>query len=184
MALNEGSFVQVAPLTDFSDAWSDFLNTRSENLKTLAPEPPIEALRQLFDSSYSASSSASPTTVTDSPTTIADSPTTVTATPITLTDSSSSSSPSANGNAFKALADISSSGDDSSSAQLVSLAEKYGPVVLGLLAGNVLIGVALVAIGLVMCMRRGTGKTRSVSPTYAPVRFKEADSGLDGNYHD
>jgi saccharopepsin len=151
--INDGSFVRVAPLTQFADAWSDFINTRTANLKMLAPEPPIDVLQGILGSNSSSSSS-------------------------------NSSSPGSDG-ASKFLADdLSSSTDDGSSSRLVSLVEKYGPVIIGLLAGNILIGVALVAIGLMVCMRRGSEKTRSVSPTYAPVRFKEADSGVDTSYHD
>lgn len=75
----------------------------------------------------------------------------------------------------------------SSDSKLTSLVEKYGPVVLGLLAGNVLIGLLLCILGLMTCLRvvvKSGVKIRSISPSYAPVRAKEEGSGADEKYFD
>lgn len=83
------------------------------------------------------------------------------------------------------LSSDSSSG--SSDDQLTSLVEKYGPIVIGLLAGNVAIGLMLCIIGLFVCLRvvvKSGASSRNVSPRYAPVRFKEADSRVDDDYRD
>ena len=61
-------------------------------------------------------------------------------------------------------------------SQLTSLVEKYGPIIIGLLAGNLVVMCVLCIIGLVACTRgiiRGGARTRAVNPTYAPVRTKE-----------
>ncbi|KAI0699010.1 aspartic peptidase domain-containing protein [Cytidiella melzeri] len=155
---NDGSFIQLLPITNFSSAWPDFITTRTANLKDLPAEPSYAQLQAIFTSNSSTSDSSSSPSTTDNAEHVS-------------TDGSKA-----------ALADGGSGGSDD--PQLVSLVQKYGPIVIGLLAGNLLIGFALVVTGLVACMRRSGGKARSVSPTYAPVRFKDADSGLDSNYHD
>ncbi|KAJ7108991.1 aspartic peptidase domain-containing protein [Mycena crocata] len=52
--------------------------------------------------------------------------------------------------------------------------KKYAPIVIGLLGGNLLVVLILVAIGLVVCIKRG-GKDvrRSRAQKYAPVGFTE-----------
>ena len=81
------------------------------------------------------------------------------------------------------MASTDSRADDEHS-QLVSLVGKYGPAVVGLVAGNVFVGVILAAIGIATCLRRQGAKSRNISPMYAPVRFKEAESGIDPTYQD
>ena len=78
------------------------------------------------------------------------------------------------------------SGSADEDSQLVSLVKRYGPAVIGLLAGNILIGVILAAIGVAACLRRQGAKSRNISPSYAPIRFKEANtsSGVDVTYQD
>ena len=73
------------------------------------------------------------------------------------------------------------------SSQLYNLVDKYGPIIIGLLAGNVLIGVLLCIIGLTVCLRghvRSGAKTRNIGSSYAPVRFKEAEAYEAREYHD
>lgn len=73
----------------------------------------------------------------------------------------------------------SSASDD---ARVASLLDKYGPIVLGLLAGNLLLMVILCIIGLSVCVRgciRGGAKSRTVGSTYTPVRFKDAEPATD-----
>jgi saccharopepsin len=75
------------------------------------------------------------------------------------------------------------SGSDGSNAQLLSLIEKYGPVVIGLLAGNVAIGLLLFAVAVISVLRRPNVKSRTINPSYTPVRFKEAEPA-EARYHD
>ena len=80
----------------------------------------------------------------------------------------------------------STSGGDAS-AQLYSLVDKYGPVVLGLLAGNLLVGILLLIVALAACVRgrvRSGATTRNIGPSYAPVRFKESEAYEAREYHD
>ncbi|RPD63822.1 acid protease [Lentinus tigrinus ALCF2SS1-6] len=61
--------------------------------------------------------------------------------------------------------------DDDSSSNGDSWGKKYGPIVLGLLGANLLVGVVLLAVTVTMCVRGVKGK--SVGSRYTPVRFKE-----------
>lgn len=75
-----------------------------------------------------------------------------------------------------------SSSTTSSSSSVVSLLDKYGPVVIGLLAGNMVLMAILCVIALVGCTRgamRSGARTRSVGPTYAPVSFRDKVSTVD-----
>ena len=80
----------------------------------------------------------------------------------------SQSSSSSDASVLGAVASDPSS-DDSSSTD--SWGKKYGMIALGLLAGNLLVGLVLLAVTLTMCVRGVKGKS---GPRYAPVRFKEA----------
>ena len=75
----------------------------------------------------------------------------------------------------------------SSDSSLYNLVDKYGPVIIGLLAGNLLIGILLVIIGLAACLRghvRAGAQSRNIGSSYAPVRFKEAEAYEAREYHD
>jgi len=71
-------------------------------------------------------------------------------------------------------ADVLTAADSSSSNSTTSLSEvmdsinHYGPIIIGLLAGNIFIGIILVAVGVSMCVRRG-GTISRRRKTYAPV---------------
>ena len=73
--------------------------------------------------------------------------------------------------------------------QLLGLVDKYGPVIVGLLAGNLLVGLLLCLIGLAACLRsrvRTGVQSRSINPSYAPVRVKDAEQPFEvrAEYHD
>lgn len=75
----------------------------------------------------------------------------------------------------------------STDSALYSLVDKYGPVVIGLLAGNLLVGVLLLIVGLAACLRghvRSGAKARDIGSSYAPVRFKEAEADEAREYRD
>lgn len=82
------------------------------------------------------------------------------------------------------LASSSPNNDGSDNLQFTSQVQRYGSIVVGLLAGNLLVGVALFVIGVAAFLRQAGRKNRSISPTYVQVRFKGADSGLDLDYRD
>jgi hypothetical protein len=83
------------------------------------------------------------------------------------TDTSSSASTST---------DISATGSQTDSQSAV---KKYAPIVIGLLGANLLIGLILVALGVLGCIRRGnrgTTKSSAARTSYAPVGTKEEGS--------
>lgn len=99
-----------------------------------------------------------------------------------------SSGPSVSG----AIGDVSNveigSGDSSFAAVLVAaVLNKWGPVIIGLLAANVLMVTILCIVAIVACTRgviKGGAKSRSIGASYAPVRVKEAEPSLSETYHD
>ena len=65
---------------------------------------------------------------------------------------------------------------DGSDSDLTSLVKKYGPVVIGLLAGNLIVGLLLLFVGLAVCVKgviKGGAKTRTMGSAYVPVSFKD-----------
>lgn len=87
---------------------------------------------------------------------------------------SSSSDDNDDDDSADAVAGASSVSSSSADAQTSSNSlNTYGPVIIGLLGGNVLVGIVLCAIALSVCIRKG-GKSRSVRQDYTPVAFKEA----------
>ncbi|GLB40049.1 putative peptidase A1 family protein [Lyophyllum shimeji] len=63
---------------------------------------------------------------------------------------------------------------------------RYAWIVIGLLAANLLVGLVLVALGVLSCVRRGTPKEgKPKAAHYVPVRFKDEDAGpAVGGYRD
>ncbi|KAF8057031.1 aspartic peptidase domain-containing protein [Lyophyllum atratum] len=61
---------------------------------------------------------------------------------------------------------------------------RYAPAVIGLLAANLLVGMVLLILGVVGCVRRGTpreGRAREMkAPHYVPVKFRDEDGGVAG----
>lgn len=101
----------------------------------------------------------------------------------TTTSTSSKSSPTSNG---KAVENAVQSDDLQDSASVVDKFNAYGPAIIGLLSGNLLVGIILCAIGLSVCIKRGAsvGSASRSAPIYAPVRFKEDNgSSLSGRSH-
>jgi saccharopepsin len=64
-----------------------------------------------------------------------------------------------------------------------STVEKYAPAVIGLLAANLLVGLVLIVLAVLGCVRRGSrGAPNSSAPSYVPVKLKEEDH-TDTSYH-
>lgn len=151
-----GSFVQLMSTTDLDVALPDFRASRGHALASL----PYELSPSEFLKYYTSDSSTYANSDSDS-----DSDSNV----VGAIDATSSPSPS------------SSSSDDS----LYSLVKQYGPVVIGLLAGNILIGVILCIIGVLTCMKtivRSGARSKTLPSTYTPVRFKENEATEDNGY--
>ncbi|KAJ7185063.1 hypothetical protein C8R46DRAFT_1300906 [Mycena filopes] len=78
--------------------------------------------------------------------------------------------------AIAAAGDIGSVNSDDSSSQV----KKYAPIVIGLLGGNLLVGLILLALGLVACVKRSATVGRA-GGKYRAVRFAEEETqALDG----
>ncbi|TFY62022.1 hypothetical protein EVG20_g6851 [Dentipellis fragilis] len=187
---NGNPFVHMLPLTNAETAWADFIKSRQETMKKHAPEATREELYQLANMSNpdSSSSGASATA----------SPLVSTSTSIDVATSVSTFSPAASTSGAKAFnkdedvsvdkvaSALSDSGSSSDVTPLLQRLDKYGPVVLGLLAGNIIVGIALCILGFSFCMKRDR---RTISPSYAPVRetvapnFEHAESFIN-KYHD
>ena len=150
--------------TDLNEALPEFKEARNQALANLPPQLPPSELARLIngtrdssDGSVSDSSDLSDNSVSGGP--------------------NDASIPSASGGV---------SDPTTSDSQLYALVQKYGPVIIGLLAGNVIIGVVLCVIGLFVCIKstvKSGVRTRSLAPTYVPVRFKEAEVAEEGGVH-
>ena len=164
-------FIQMISTTDSATMWHDFQTNRTATLAQL-PLPLDPALIVHYEGGSSSSSTASsPTTTSTSTSTSPASPTTTTA-----ATAASSSSPSGATQAPDSLAANLSgavSTDGTPSAGDDSWGNKYGKVVLALLAANLAVGLALLAVVVTMCMRRRRESSSSGPGRYAPVRFKE-----------
>ncbi|KIP07541.1 hypothetical protein PHLGIDRAFT_414342 [Phlebiopsis gigantea 11061_1 CR5-6] len=73
----------------------------------------------------------------------------------------------------------------SNDSAVVSLLDKYGPIVIALFAGNIVIMTLLCVIAHAACMRgaiRGGARARNSSPSYAPVAFKDRAANEDPEF--
>jgi len=80
----------------------------------------------------------------------------------------------------KAGADLAPTDNDTSAVA------RYAPIVIGLLAANLLVGLVLLVLGVFGCVRRGTaeeGKMGAKATHYVPVKLKE-DAGQPEGYRD
>ena len=162
-------FIQMISTTDSATMWHDFQTNRTATLAQL-PLPLDPALIVHYEGGSSSSTASSPTTTSTSTTSSTANPTATTATTTT------SSSPSGATQAPDSLAANLSgavSTDGTPSAGDDSWGNKYGKVVLALLAANLAVGLALLAVVVTMCMRRRRESSSSGPGRYAPVRFKE-----------
>lgn len=158
-SLGNNSFVQLLPTTDQAAAWAEFAVVRGQSLASMPPAPHPTVVSQLLTDTYGPVDSG-----TD--------------------DDSGSLATGALGSPSGAVGS-----SDNSTDKLDSWVEKYGPVIIGLLAGNVVVGILLCIIALAACMRgvvRGGAKTRNIGSSYVPVKFREveADSMPVPEYHD
>ncbi|KAJ3552575.1 hypothetical protein NM688_g4082 [Phlebia brevispora] len=151
------SYVQLLPTTDLDEALPDFLASRANVLSSMPPE--LSPSTFLYYAIQTMSSSNDEDIVSGA----------------IDAASASSSTPTPSSSSIPTPSSSPSSSDD----KLYSLVTKYGPVVVGLLAGNVIIGIVLCLIGLFTCVKtvvKSGARTRNVASTYAPVRFKEAEA--------
>lgn len=172
----------MLPTTDPNEAWPDFVASRQAALAALPPTvDPATILQILNGAPYNATDNGNSTTTT-STNTNANSNTNAYSNPKKPTTSNEDFS------AVGAVEESTPSPSSDSNDKLTSLVEKYGPVIIGLLAGNLIIGLVLCIIGVATCLRsvvKSGAKSRSINPTYTPVRFKEAEADAERDaYHD
>lgn len=144
-----GSYVQMLPLTNADNAWVDFKTSRAQQLAAYPPTIDPATLLKIFQNT--------------------------------------SDDDSTDDNANDDGSDDSTDGLDAVGAlgttdSVAATLRKYSPVIVGLLAGNLFITMLLCGIALVALLRRvvkGGAQARVVDASYAPVRFKEAESGLE-----
>lgn len=195
------AYAQVLPLTDLEAALADFRRSRSDALSQSPPEATVEQIRQLIEAEPTDENTDSNTSIARSTVTVTPSASALQATATTsnsfttsyLLSSSVSSTPSSGAPSAGAVVENALAGsDDDASDNTDTLSNIFGPVVIGLLSGNLLVGIVLCGIGLSVCVRKGasSGVSRRTAPTYAPVRVKEERSavrgrgGLDESYRD
>ncbi|KAJ7500386.1 aspartic peptidase domain-containing protein [Mycena galericulata] len=154
-------FVQLLSDTNTEQAAADFASVRAEILQGSPTELSPQAIINLFDGPSSVSS-ASPSSVPTAPYSSA------AASVATSTLASSSDALDGSGKPAVDLTDSSSSSGDSA-------VEKYGPIIVGLLAANLVILLLVAFLGIMSFVRGGrtAGPTRAVNPSYVPVKLRE-----------
>ncbi|PIL33825.1 hypothetical protein GSI_03531 [Ganoderma sinense ZZ0214-1] len=155
-------FMQMVSTTDSATMWHDFSGNRTA---TLAQLPlPLNPAQILYYVSGTGSALPATTSTTSSPA----GPSTTTTTATTSSSVAATQSP----DTLAAHLSGAVAGDSDSAGGGESWGDKYGKVVLALLAANLAVGVALLAVVGTMCVRR-TRRESSGPGRYAPVRFKE-----------
>ncbi|KAJ7237717.1 aspartic peptidase domain-containing protein [Mycena haematopus] len=162
--------VQLLSDTQTDAAATDFFAVRAELLVNSPTELAPQDIINLFDgsSSTSASASASPTAPATSGSTPADSSTPTDLPACTVPASSDSLANASNGKPALNLAS-----DSSSSSSTTT--DKYGPVIVGLLAANLVLLLLVAFLGVMNYVRGGrtAGPSRALNPSYVPVKLKE-----------
>ncbi|KAL4250345.1 peptidase A1 family protein [Abortiporus biennis] len=147
---NQGPYAQLLSTTDPVQGYAEFTPARATALKSL----PLEV---------------EPSKIIKAMTVLANANTNTTSTSMSLNSTTAA--------VIGAVAEGDLAGDNISG--LSSTVNRYGPVVIGLLAANLLVGLLLLIIGISAFLRgvisKG-GKSRSVASTYAPVRFKDPEN--------
>ncbi|KAJ6567113.1 aspartic peptidase domain-containing protein [Mycena capillaripes] len=157
--------VQLLADTVTDQAAADFATVRAELLEDSPPELAPQDIINLFDGP-SSSASATPTAFSTPASASAATPTANPAPACTIPAGSDAVANS--GKASVNLADNASSSTDSTVA-------KYGPIIVGLLAANLVILLLVAFLGVMSFVRNGrsAGPTRALNPSYQPVKLKE-----------
>ena len=66
-----------------------------------------------------------------------------------------------------------SSDSNGSTQDLVNKLNDLAPIVFGLLGGIVVLLLAILGVGIAMCVKRGRSVGRQINPSYVPVRHQE-----------
>ncbi|KAF7353878.1 Six-hairpin glycosidase [Mycena venus] len=164
--------VQLLADTNTDDAAADFLVHRQEVLENGPPELSPKDIINLFDGSASGSSAApssTPTSAGSTPTASdAGSSTPTSADPLPECTIPAGSDALSKGKPALNLADGTSSSSDST-------VSKYGPIIVGLLAANLVLLLVVAFFSVMNFVKNGrtAGPTRALNPSYVPVKLKE-----------
>lgn len=169
--------MQLLSQTDSVEAAMDHLSIRAKTLSTLPKElSPADMVALLQDDNKTETSSDSPTSNETDEDGLTEADITV--------DEADDDEESGTGKINSNLAASDSAGVTSEHSDL----SKYAPAMIGLLAANLLVGLVLLALAVLNCIRRGAtrGAARSVNPEYAPVKIKDAEASRHhiGSYSD
>ncbi|TFY71525.1 hypothetical protein EVG20_g1470 [Dentipellis fragilis] len=155
-------FIQLMSTEDANEIQADFMKSRTEALSQLPPEATVDQVKAELAAQTAGQNSTGAASSAKSQDSAAEK------------ETEDVSGGVANGASAKSLL---SGGNDSDASELLDKVDKFGPIVVGLLAGNVLIGLLLCVLGVVFVVRRGrtVGPTRTINPSYAPVATKGLD---------
>ncbi|KAJ6596677.1 aspartic peptidase domain-containing protein [Mycena sp. CBHHK59/15] len=144
-------FVQLLSQTNASEAAADFANVRAQLLAQSAPELSPADIIQLFDGPSAGTASSAPSAPACTP--------------------SAATSDAAVGKAKTSVDLADSNGSSTTDSQVA----KYGPIIIGLLAANLVILLVLAFFAVMNFVRNGrtAGPTRALNPQYAPVKVKD-----------
>ncbi|KAJ7041959.1 aspartic peptidase domain-containing protein [Mycena alexandri] len=150
--------VQLLSDTATDAAAADFASVRAELLQDSPPELSPQDIIKLFDGGASSSASSPATAVS-------------TATSVTATSVTATSVPGGSDDLVgSSKASVNLAASDSGST-----VDKYGAIIVGLLAANLIIMLVVAFFSVMNFVRNGrtTGPTRAVNAAYAPVKLRE-----------
>jgi saccharopepsin len=188
---NTTPHVQLLADTQTDAAAADFSSVRAEILAGGPPELSPQAIINLFDgtSSGSSISPSTPATAVSPSTTAAVSPSaTATVVPTPTSFIPADSSPPTTNSAPLPACTVPAGSDvvtgkpalnlaDTSSSSTDSTVNKYGPIIIGLLAANLILLLVVAFFAVLNFVRGGrtSGPSRALNPSYVPVKLKEDD---------
>ncbi|KAJ7184584.1 aspartic peptidase domain-containing protein [Mycena filopes] len=163
-----GPHVQLLAQTATEAAAADFASVRAELLEDSPPELSPADIIKLFDGASSSASAvvASTTFTPTAASTAIATPTGYSAVPVPECTPADSDALAASTKASVNLADNASSD---------STVNKYGPIIIGLLAANLIILLVVAFFSVMGFVRNGrtAGPTRALNPAYTPVKLRE-----------
>lgn len=160
MILGDGFLRNVHTLFNYGDFLDPALDeTKDAFIQLLALENVEDALRDFHSSRQNSLATLPPEATVDQ---------------VNRYVQERNSSPDSDSDSLSAASNDSVSASTSNSSALLGRINIFGPVVIGLLGGTLLIGILLCGIALAMCVRKGASMgSRKSAPAYAPVRYKE-----------
>ncbi|KDR74825.1 hypothetical protein GALMADRAFT_141158 [Galerina marginata CBS 339.88] len=181
-------YIQLLSKIDPAKAISEVATIRGKTMATLPPEMDPSTLVGILMGTGTGTGTGDPTSAgpvaptaasTDGP-----APTSSDADGLSSANEGSSRTKS---NSDVDLALGGSGGSDGIVTIDASLVKKYGLIAFCLLGANLLVGLVLIVLGVLACVRRGSTKrglaaTRAGAPVYVPVKSMDRDEGYSDSY--